>query len=209
MSKPPPSLLLLGLGNDILTDDAIGLNVVRQLRDELAGDTRIAVRETMEMGLALLDFMVGYRAVVIVDSIQTGQASPGTIHEVDAAGLKHLAGRTPHFLGVGDTLALGRQLGLAMPEQVRIFAVEVEDPFTLGTQMTPALQTALPAVLDRVRQGLYELLSTDKSVETAHAPATPTTQPQAGTASERRAAKPLPNLGGTSAASPHQNVELV
>ncbi|MCU0783927.1 MAG: hydrogenase maturation protease [Verrucomicrobia bacterium] len=150
-------ILVLGLGNDILTDDAIGLNVVRQLRESLADNDRIDVCETMEMGLALLDFIVGYRAVVIVDSIQTGQSPAGTIHEVDAAGLKQLTVRTPHFLGVGETLALGRQLGLAMPQEVRILAVEVEDPFTLGTEMTPALQRAIPAVLMRTRQMLREL----------------------------------------------------
>jgi len=170
-SESPRRILLLGLGNDILTDDAIGLNVVRQLRDELAGDNRIEVRETTEMGLALLDFIVGYRVVVIVDSIQTGRASPGAIHEVDATGLKHLAGRTPHFLGVGDTLALGRQLGLTMPDQVKILAVEVEDPFTLGTQMTPALRAALPAVIDRVRQALHALVSVENAVQTADASA--------------------------------------
>jgi hydrogenase maturation protease len=157
MNSASNKILVLGLGNDILTDDAIGLNVVRQLRESLADDDRIDVRETMEMGLALLDFIVGYRAVLIVDSIQTGQSPAGTIHEVDAAGLKQLTGRTPHFLGVGETLALGRQLGLAMPEEVRILAVEVEDPFTLGTEMTPALQCAIPAVLVRVHQIVSEL----------------------------------------------------
>jgi hydrogenase maturation protease len=157
--RPPGAgrILVLGLGNDILTDDAIGLNVVRQLRESLSGDDRIDVRETMEMGLALLDFIVGYRAVVIVDSIQTGKSLAGTIHEVDVAGMKQLTGRTPHFLGIGETLALGRQLGLAMPQEVRILAVEVEDPFTLGTEMTPALQRALPNVLMRTRQALREL----------------------------------------------------
>ena len=157
MNSASNKILVLGLGNDILTDDAIGLNVVRRLREELAGDDRIDVRETMEMGLALLDYIVGYRAVLIVDSIQTGQAPAGTIHELDAASLKQITGRTPHFLGVGETLALGRQLGLAMPQEVRIVAVEVEDPFTLGTEMTPALQRALPAVLMRTRQALREL----------------------------------------------------
>jgi hydrogenase maturation protease len=156
---PPISdkVLLLGLGNDILTDDAIGLNVVRRLREPLAGNAQIDVRETMEMGLALLDFIVGYRAVLIVDSIQTGQAPPGTIHELDAASLKRITGRTPHFLGVGETLALGRQLGLSVPDCVKIIAIEVEDPFTLGTQMTPALQDALPLVAQRVTAALRAL----------------------------------------------------
>jgi hydrogenase maturation protease len=110
------------------------------------------------MGLALLDFITGYRAVVIVDSIQTGKAAPGSIHELDAAALNHLTGRTPHFVGVSETLALGRQLGLVMPEQVRIFAIEVEDPFTLGTSLTPALQAALPGIVSRIRAAVQRLL---------------------------------------------------
>ena len=155
---PARPLLLLGLGNDILTDDAVGLFVVRDLRPKLAVHPSIDIRETTEMGLALLDFITGYRVVVIVDSIQTSKAPPGFLHELDATALNQLTGRTPHFVGVSETLALGRQLGLAMPEQVRIFAIEVEDPFTLGTALTPALQAALPGLVARIRAALKPLL---------------------------------------------------
>jgi hydrogenase maturation protease len=151
-------LLLLGLGNDILTDDAIGLLVVRELRAKLAGHPSIDFRETTEMGLALLDFITGYRTVVIADSIQTGKAPPGFLHELEASALHELTGRTPHFVGVSETLALGRQLGLAMPEQVRIFAIEVEDPFTLGTALTPTLQSALPGIVQRIADSLQALI---------------------------------------------------
>jgi len=151
-----PGILVLGLGNDILTDDAVGLLVVRQLGEEFADDPRVEVRETQEMGLALLDYLTGYREAILVDAIQTGKASPGTLHELDSDGLRLLAGGTPHFLGVGETLALGRQLGLAMPERVRIFAIEVTDAQTLGTRLSPAIQQALPAILDRIRAAIRE-----------------------------------------------------
>jgi len=159
---PPPTapvqkLLVLGLGNDVLTDDAIGLLVARRLQVELADQPAIEVRETTEMGLALLDYICGYGAAVIVDSVQTGQAPAGFVHELDAAALKQLSGRTPHFVGLGETLALGRQLGLAMPEQVKVFAVEVSDPFTLSTQMTPALQAALPGITERIAAAVRAL----------------------------------------------------
>jgi hydrogenase maturation protease len=154
-------LLVLGLGNDILTDDAVGLHVVHELQRELTGHPSIDVRETTEMGLALLDFITGYRAVVIVDSIQTGQAPPGFLHELDATALNQLTSRTPHFVGVSETLALGRQLGLVMPEQVKIFAIEVEDPFTLGTALTPALQAALPGLVARIGTALRNELAHD------------------------------------------------
>jgi hydrogenase maturation protease len=157
VTAPHKTILLLGLGNDILSDDAAGLLVVRQLATTFAGHPAVEVRETMEMGLALLDFMTGFREVVLVDSIQTGKVPPGTVHELDADGLKSLTGRTPHFLGVGETLALGRKVGLEMPEHVHIFAIEVEDPFTLGTEMTPALRQALPAVVARVKEAVLEL----------------------------------------------------
>ncbi|MGD0260727.1 MAG: hydrogenase maturation protease [Verrucomicrobiota bacterium] len=156
--SPAPPVLLLGLGNDILTDDAIGLHVVHALQQELAGHPSLDIRETTEMGLALLDYITGYSAVVIVDSIQTGKAPPGFLHELDAAALTRLTGRTPHFVGISETLALGRHLGLAMPQQVTIFAIEVEDPFTLGAALTPALQAALPGIVARIRAALQPLL---------------------------------------------------
>ena len=96
--------------------------------------------------------------MAIVDSIQTGKAAPGFMHELDAPALNQLTGRTPHFVGVSETLALGKQLGLPMPEQVRVFAIEVEDPFTLGTALTPALQAALPGIIGRIRTALQLLL---------------------------------------------------
>jgi len=156
-SSPSRRLLVLGLGNDILTDDAIGLHVVRRLQGQLAGYPAIDIRETTEMGLALLDFITGYSGVVIVDSIQTGRAAPGSVHELDAASLQQLTGRTPHFVGVSETLALGKQLGVAMPAQVKIIAIEVEDPFTLGTALTPVLQAALPGIVERVAAVLQTL----------------------------------------------------
>lgn len=150
MSGATNKILVLGLGNDILTDDAVGLNVVREVRRRLAGVDHVEVRETTEMGLALLDFIEGYRGLVLVDSIQTGKAPPGHLHEIDGADLKMLPGPTPHFLGVGETLALGRKLGMTMPERVKVLAIEVQDPFTLGTQMTPPLNEAFPQVVERV-----------------------------------------------------------
>jgi len=151
-TKLNPKTLILGLGNDILTDDGVGLAVVRQLASPYAASEHIDVCETMEMGLALLDFLVGYDRVIIVDSIQTGRKPPGTIHEVDVTGWRELTGSTPHFLGVGETLALGRQLGLAMPQRVTVIAIEVQDPYTLGTELSPSVAGSVPEAVGRLER---------------------------------------------------------
>jgi hydrogenase maturation protease len=153
-------ILVLGLGNDILTDDAVGLRVAAEVRARLADRRDVEVRATTEMGLALLDEMAGRKGVVIVDSIQTGRAPPGHVHDIAGGDLADWGGRSPHFLGVGETLAFGRMLGAEMPAQIGVVAIEVADPFTLGTELTEAVARAVPAavacVLARVAAMLPE-----------------------------------------------------
>ena len=143
-------VLVLGLGNDILSDDAVGLNVAREIRQHLSDADGIEVQETSEMGLSLLDYIVGFDDLVLVDAVQTGQAPPGFLHEFDVSQLKVLPVLSPHFLGVGEVVTLGRQLGLRVPRQVKIFAIEVKDPFTVGVCMTPPLRRVLPSIASRV-----------------------------------------------------------
>jgi len=150
MRSGKSNVLVLGLGNDILTDDAIGLTVAREVCARLDDDEGIDVRWTTEMGLSLLDEIVDYRSLILVDAAQTGRAPAGHLHELVGNDLHVLPSVTPHFLGIGETLALGRLLGLPMPGRVRIFGVEVEDMRTLGTQLTSALARALPGVINTV-----------------------------------------------------------
>jgi hydrogenase maturation protease len=153
-------MLLLGLGNDILTDDAVGLRIARAVRHRLSDWPHLEVVECEEMGLALLDHIVGFGDLVLVDAVQTGKAPPGFLHEIGLNDLSILPSMTPHFFGIGEALELGRRLELRVPDRVRIFAVEVDDPFTLGTNLTPALAGALPAMVERIVAALQDLART-------------------------------------------------
>lgn len=157
MSSPPAQVLVLGLGNDILTDDSVGLRIVDAARLRLAGDPRIELRSTTEMGLALLDEIADRDCLLLVDAVQTGRASPGHLSELDPAELTGPLATVPHFLGIRETLALGALLGLTMPRHVRILAIEVADPYTLGTELTPAVAAVVDCAVDRVTAIACEL----------------------------------------------------
>lgn len=143
-----PRTLVLGLGNDLLADDAIGLRVVREARRCSPKSESLCFSETAEMGLALLDLTSGFERVIIVDAIQSAAAPAGFVHELQLEDLRCLPTFSPHFLGIPEVLALGRELGFPMPQRVKIFAVEVADPFTVSTQMTPAVEAALPGIVE-------------------------------------------------------------
>ena len=108
------------------------------------------------MGLSLLDLVAGFDVVMVVDAVQTGQSPPGFVHELDDARLPSVPAISPHFLGIGEALALGRKLGVPVPRQALIFAIEVQDPFTVGTRLTPALAAALPRIVERIASRLCE-----------------------------------------------------
>jgi hydrogenase maturation protease len=169
LRAPPPEdsppresrFLLLGLGNELCSDDAIGLLVVRQLRRvaESADDALphpFDIRETTGAGLALLDELTGYEEAILVDAVRTGHAPAGHVHLLDGRELPRVTLASPHFLGVGETLVLGHALGLPMPARVRVVAIEVDDPYTIGTRLSPPLAAALPDIVRTVARLLRE-----------------------------------------------------
>jgi hydrogenase maturation protease len=156
-ASPPKKVLLLGLGNDLLGDDAVGLNVARHIRSRLSEHDRLEVRESSEMGLSLLDLVAGFDELVLVDAVVTGQATPGFVHQLEESDLPVLPQGSPHFLGIGELLALGRRLGLTVPRRARIFAVEVKDPFTVRVGLSEPVRQAFPAVVEYILRAAREL----------------------------------------------------
>lgn len=142
-------ILLLGLGNDIISDDAAGLLVARMLRGELAGIAD--VEESSLSGLALLEVLLGYERVIIVDAEGTGSRPPGAITEIDPAALDALIAPSPHYAGLPEMFAIAAQLHLDFPKEIRIIAIEAENLSEIGGPVSAAVQAALPQAVARVR----------------------------------------------------------
>jgi hydrogenase maturation protease len=140
--------LLLGMGNPILSDDAIGVRLASDLAVRLpAGKGRDVVADCSVGGLNMLDVLAGYDRVVVLDAVKTTGGTPGAWYRLDATRLEH----TLHLTNVHDAnfataLELGRRLGIGLPDpsEVHIFAVEVDDTTTFSERMTPALESAYP-----------------------------------------------------------------
>jgi hydrogenase maturation protease len=139
-------ILLLGIGNGILCDDAVGLIAARELKCRLKD--QIDVMMTEESGLSLLDFISGYDRVIILDAIKSGR-NVGDIVEVDLREL--YTGNSPsrHFLSIPEVALLGDRLGLDMPDEIRVVAMEVADPYTLSEEITTQTASFIPALVQR------------------------------------------------------------
>ncbi len=143
-------ILVIGLGNDLLADDAVGILAARELKERLEGKADVV--ETAEHGVVLLDHFIGYDKAIVVDAIKTGKNSPGTVLEIDPGKLMPAANPSPHFTGLPELFVLARQFEVEFPTEVRIVAMEVEDLYTLGGEMTPAVRDSLPELVRRVEE---------------------------------------------------------
>jgi hydrogenase maturation protease len=145
--------LLLGLGNPLLGDDAVGLKVAALVSQRLDGTAGVDVEEEEAGGLRLMERMTGYERVVLVDAAVTG-GTPGTIRRLAPDDLPTQRTGVAHGIDLPRALALGRQLGYPMPSEVRVVAIEAESVLEFRHEMTAAVAAAVEPAVEAVLEEL-------------------------------------------------------
>jgi len=148
--------IILGMGNPMLGDDSVGLHIVRALRDKLnKADTTVI--EASVTGMDCLELLAGYDRAVIIDAIHTMEGKIGQIYrlEIEAFDTNGYA-NTSHNVNFVTAIELGRRLGLALPRQIAIFAIEVGEAHSFSEKCTDAVRRAIPNCARIICQELKE-----------------------------------------------------
>lgn len=147
--------LVIGLGNPLLSDDAVGLEVARELRRRLRDRREVIVDEDYSGGLRLMERMIGFDRGIVVDAICTG-TRPGTIHRLSADELPTQHSASAHDASLGTALRFGLRVGatLPAPDQVVVIGIEAADVSTFDEECTPAVRAAIPRAVDFIVQEL-------------------------------------------------------
>ena len=141
--------LVLGLGNELAADDAVGVLVARRVREHVAGAADVV--ESSASGMALIEIFAGYERAIVIDSIRTGRNPPGTITELGLEDVGRVIAPSLHHAGLPEMAAVADRLGLQFPVETRVLAVEVLDPYTLGGAPSEPVAAAIDGLARRVR----------------------------------------------------------
>jgi hydrogenase maturation protease len=136
--------LVFGLGNPLLSDDGVGLAVAERVRARLCGRVDVDVHNGPVAGFGLIECLSGYDKTIIIDAIQTSGGEAGTVYRLTPASFlptQRLAG--DHEIDLPTALELGKRLGLRMPSNVVIIAVEADDIRTFAEACTPKVDAAI------------------------------------------------------------------
>lgn len=155
MTSQKNKILILGIGNDILGDDGIGLIAARELK-KIFEYSHVDVIETALAGFELLDVLQGYEKVLILDAVVTKKHQPGTVLELLPEQFKHATAVSPHYGGLPEVLRLAEYLNIQFPSEVRILAMEIEPPYDLREGLNPIISDAFPDIVIKAQSLLKE-----------------------------------------------------
>ena len=146
------AILVLGLGNTIMTDDGFGVRVVEALSSRFRFHGDVTLLDGGTLGLDLLPHLEEIQKLLIIDALQM-QAPPGQVFRLEGEEVpRAFASKlSVHQMGVQDLLAVSELMGHLPPELV-VWGVQPEC-IEMGTELTPTVAAALePAIVGVVKE---------------------------------------------------------
>jgi hydrogenase maturation protease len=147
-------ILVLGIGNVLLTDEGIGVRALKELERRYTFPANVELLDGGTAGIELLRHIRKRDYLIIIDAM-TWDQKPGTVGRVEGEDVP-AAFRTrisPHQLGLSDLLAAA-MLTDELPKNLVLFGVEPES-IDIGLDLTETVEASLDklvgAVADEIR----------------------------------------------------------
>jgi hydrogenase maturation protease len=149
------SILVLGIGNLVMSDDGIGVRVVQRLLEQYRFPPGVTVVDGGTLGLDLLPMLEGVEKLLLVDAVETGAVS-GTIVRISGQEIP-IAMKTKlsaHQAGLQDLLLLAELLG-DLPREMVLLGVRPEEisiGLELSAQVASCLEPLVAMALEELEQ---------------------------------------------------------
>lgn len=143
------SIILLGVGNILLTDEGLGVHIVNQFWEDYVCNPPITILDGGTMGMELLSYMRGMKQLILVDAINGGEA-PGTVYGFTHEEMnQYFTDRiSVHEVGMQDILRI-RALQEDPLDDAVVIGIEPLS-LELGLEVTPVVAQSIPAVIEKI-----------------------------------------------------------
>jgi len=148
--------LVLGIGNPILGDDGVGFHIAQELARKIK-DENIDVKDTSIDGLNLLELIVGYDNVIIIDAIMTQDGEVGEIYRLRPENFAKTVHSTtsPHNANLATAIEIGKKFLVGqMPTKIVVFAVSIQEVTKVTEEMTGKVREAIPEAVNLILEEL-------------------------------------------------------
>jgi hydrogenase maturation protease len=152
--------LVLGVGNPILSDDGVGIHVLRELKKKYSHLPGIEFDELSTGGLTLAERFIGYKTIIMIDALALENGVPGQVHKLTIDEFKS----TIHMYCAHDCNlptaydVLKKELGPEkLPDDVIIIGIEAERFDEFSESLTEKVAAAVPEAVALVEKELAKI----------------------------------------------------
>jgi hydrogenase maturation protease len=146
-------ILVLGIGNVLMNDDAAGVRVVQALAEKYSFPEEVTLLDGGTLGLGLLPDLEGVDRLLVVDAVETGAATGSLVRLSGADIPRTLATKvSPHQVALKDLLLVAELQGHAVAEMV-LWGVQ-PGSIDMDIEMSPEVAAAVILLQDKVLQEL-------------------------------------------------------
>lgn len=150
MTNTTKPVLLLGVGNILLSDEGVGVHVIKKMQN-LPPMEGVEIVDGGTSGADLLDIISDRQKVIIIDAMTSGE-KPGTVLKFSGDSL--VRDKNPsmslHDVGIFDTLHMAKMIGSA-PREVVVFGIEPAS-LDFAMELSSTLQKIVPSLIEAVLQ---------------------------------------------------------
>jgi hydrogenase maturation protease len=146
-------VLVLGMGNPILSDDGVGLVIADRLRELISGAD--VVSNNM-IGLSLFEQIIGYDKIFVIDAMTTPDHRIGELKKIlreEKGGTRHLF--SSHGLNFFELMELGAFLGYEMPEVGAVYGIEIGNVADFGERLSAGLSEKLTTITEAILDDMF------------------------------------------------------
>ena len=149
-------ILVLGVGNILLSDEGIGVRVIEALEQRYVMPEGVEVLDGGTAGMELLEAMANRTHLIIVDAIVSRKSEPGALLILRDEELPVLFNNkiSPHQLGLSDVLSALRFTG-EFPDNITLVGV-IPHSLEPNIGLTPIVEASLEPALQAVLMALQE-----------------------------------------------------
>ena len=147
------SILVLGLGNTIMTDDGFGVEVVTRLSSRYYFQGPVHLLDGGTLGLDLLPYLEEVESLLIIDALDM-RDEPGKIFRLEGEEVPRAFSSklSVHQMGLQDLLAVAELQG-HVPRNLVVWGAQPES-IEMGTELTATLAETVEPVVTRVLEEL-------------------------------------------------------
>lgn len=147
------NVLVIGVGNEFRSDDAVGILVAREVRRRHGGEVHVV--ESEGDGASLLEAWEGTDHLLLVDAV-VASGPPGSILRIDASEEKlsaHLFPSSSHSFGVAEAIEMARGLQ-TLPHTTILYGI-VGESFEFGTGLSDRVLKVIPDLLQMIEEDVH------------------------------------------------------